>query len=64
MKRKKRTKNTVQMNVNLCDFVLLRTRLFLLAARGLVEVRGVRGAGAQRRELAPAALEERAVLQL
>lgn len=34
------------MNVNLCDFVLLRSRILLLAARRLIEVRGVRSARA------------------
>lgn len=54
----------MQMYVNLCEFILVRTRIFLLAARDFVEVRGERGAGAQGGQLPPAALQESAVLQL
>lgn len=52
------------MNVNLCDFVLLRARLLLLSPRRLVEVRRQRRARAQRRQLAAAPVQQRAVLQL
>lgn len=53
----------MQMYVNLCDFVLLRTRILLLSAGDFVEVRGERRARTQRRQLPPAPLQERAILQ-
>lgn len=52
----------MQMNVNLCDFDLLRARIFLLAARRLVGRMGC--ARAQRRQLTPAPFEQRAVVEL
>lgn len=52
----------MQMNVNLCDFVLMRARIFLLAAGRLVG--GLGCARAQRRQLTPAPFEQRAVVEL
>lgn len=52
----------MQVYVNLCKFVLVRTCIFLLAARDLVELCGEGGAGAQGGQLPPAALQESAVL--
>lgn len=51
------------MYVNLCDFILVRTRILLLAAGRFVEVRGERRARAQRGQLPPAPVQQRAVLE-
>lgn len=53
----------MQVYVNLCDFVLMRARVLLLAAAGLVEVRGEGRARAQRGQLPPAPLQQRTVLE-